>query len=162
MKEFREIRKTCLYRENKQCTYWPRQTQCHFVACPLFSPEITDQVKRGIKKQVSDSIKFDVDDLDALKTTTQDLIQEARTNELRFPKKKRKESRELYTVEKPVYRMTCFVCGEHITDEKFVTMRDPSGVMIYLHSKGKCEPRREQLESLREEWLKSHTSETER
>lgn len=158
MKEYKEIRKTCPYRENQRCTYWRGDTQCHFVACPLFSHKISDQVKRGIKRQVSDSVKFGIDDLDRLKTTAQDLIQEARTNELKFPKKMKKERRELVTIRKPVARMTCFVCGEVITDEKFVTIRDPSGVMIYIHSKGKCETRREQIESLREEWLKSHTS----
>jgi len=55
--------------------------------------------------------------------------------------------------EKAITRLICLACGEYINDDKFVTIRDPHGVIIYLHSKGKCERRQNQLEEVRERWL---------
>ena len=57
-------------------------------------------------------------------------------------------------MEKPVSRMQCIACGELITDDKFVTIRDPNGVVIFLHSKGKCSPRHDQVKIVRDRWLK--------
>lgn len=158
MKEFKEIRNTCIYRDNQRCAYWSKETQCHFIACPLFSYKLPNQAKHGIKKRITDSIVFDVNDFDRTKTTTLDLIQEVRTNELIHPEKRIQENKETVIIRKPVQRMTCIVCGEIIDDDKFSTIRDPSGVIIYIHSKGKCEARKEQIIAVREEWLKKHTS----
>lgn len=160
MKEFQEIRTTCIYRDNQRCTYWPKETQCHFLACPLFSYKLPNQAKYGIKKRITDSIVFDVNDFDRTKTTTLDLIQEVRTNELIYPEKRIQKNKETIIIRKPVQRMTCIVCGEIIDDDKFSTIRDPSGVLIYIHSKGKCEARKEQIIAVREEWLKRHTSDS--
>ena len=160
MKEFKEIRKTCIYRDNQRCTYWAKETQCHFIACPLFSYKLPNQTKKGIKKRITDSIVFDTNDFDSTKTTTLDLIQDVRTNELRHPKKKIKKIKESVVIKKPIQRMACIVCGELIDDDKFSTIRDPAGVLIYIHSKGKCEARKDQILAIREEWLKTHTSDT--
>lgn len=161
MKEFREIRKTCIYRDNQRCTYWQRETQCHFIACPLFSYKISSNTKKGIKKRIKDSVVFDVKDFDKTKTTTLDLIQEAQTSELRHPQKRIQPTKKPIILKKPTQRMMCIVCGELITDDKFTTFRDPSGVLIYIHSKGKCEARKDQILSIRENWLKIHTSSSE-
>ncbi|MFX1517301.1 MAG: hypothetical protein ACFFC6_13440 [Promethearchaeota archaeon] len=158
MKKFKDIQKTCLYRDNKICTYWPKTTQCHFVACPLFSFVVSSQTKRGIKKRIIDSITFDVNDFDS-STTTLDLIKEVKTNELAHPRQMQQKLRESNLIRTPVERMKCIVCGELITDDKFSTIRDPSGIIIYIHSKGKCQARKDQFLAVREKWLKTHTSE---
>ena len=63
-------------------------------------------------------------------------------------------SKKSAIIEKTITRMQCIACGELITDDKFITIRDPKGVIIYLHSKGKCSPRHDQLKIARERWLK--------
>ncbi|MFX1282508.1 MAG: hypothetical protein ACFFB5_02595 [Promethearchaeota archaeon] len=158
MKEFNETRKTCIYRDNQRCTYWQNETQCHFLACPLYSYKISETTKKGVKKRITDSVVFDIDDFDRNRTTTLDLIQEVRTNELRHLDRKKQKTQGGSIVKKPVQRMRCIVCGELIDDDKFSTIRDPSGVIIYIHSKGKCQARKEQFLMIREEWLKTHTS----
>ncbi len=158
MKEFNKIRKTCIYRDNQWCTYWSKETQCHFVACPLFSYKLSQAIKKGVKKRITDSVVFDVDDFDRTRTTTLDLIQEVRSNELRHLTQREQKVQGATIVKKPIQRMTCIVCGELIDDDKFTTIRDPTGVIIYIHSKGKCQARKEQILTLREEWLKTHTS----
>jgi hypothetical protein len=127
------------------------------VACPLLSFNVPTQTKKGIKKRMIDSIVFDVNDFDITSTTTLDLIKEVRINELTHPRHSR--TRESSITKKPVQRMKCIVCGELITDDKFSTIRDPNGVIIYIHSKGKCQARKEQILVVREKWLETHTPE---
>lgn len=156
MNKFKDIQKTCVFRNNQICTYWQKTTQCHFVACPLFSYKVSNQTKRGIEKRMMDSIAFDVNDFDC-STTTLDLIKEAKINELAHPRQKMKKTRESRLTRNPVQRMKCIVCGELITDDKFSTIRDPDGIVIYIHSKGKCQARKNQFLAVREKWLETHT-----
>jgi len=156
MNKFKDIQKTCVFRNNQICTYWQKTTQCHFVACPLFSYKVSNQTKRGIEKRMMDSIAFDVNDFDC-STTTLDLIKEAKINELTHPRQKMKKTRESRLTRNPVQRMKCIVCGELITDDKFSTIRDPDGIVIYIHSKGKCQARKNQFLAVREKWLETHT-----
>lgn len=157
MQKFKETRKTCMFRESQICSYWSRETQCHFVACPLFSYKLSNQEKHAIKKRINDSIVFHVDDFDKAKTTALDLIQEVRTNELELKTNSMYQTKKASVIRKSVQRMICIVCGEIIMDDKFSTIRDPNGVIIYIHSKGKCEARKEQILATREKWLKTHT-----
>lgn len=159
MKKFRDVQRTCVFRENQICTYWSKTTQCHLIACPLFSYKVSNQTKKGIKKRMTDSIAFDIDDFDITSTTTIDLIKEVRQNELAYPRELMKKTRESSIIKKPVQRMTCIVCGELITDDKFSTIRDPNGVIIYIHSKGKCQVRKDQFLVVREKWLETHSPE---
>ncbi|MFW9904625.1 MAG: hypothetical protein ACFFFH_09855 [Candidatus Thorarchaeota archaeon] len=108
---------------------------------------------------MTDSIAFDIDDFDITSTTTIDLIKEVRQNELAYPRELMKKTRESSIIKKPVQRMTCIVCGELITDDKFSTIRDPNGVIIYIHSKGKCQVRKDQFLVVREKWLETHSPE---
>ncbi|MFX0206554.1 MAG: hypothetical protein ACFFDT_11265 [Candidatus Hodarchaeota archaeon] len=158
MKGFNKTRKTCIYRDNQRCTYWPKETQCHFIACPLFSYKLSEATKKGVKKRITDSVVFDINDFDRTRTTTLDLIQEMRTNELRRLDRRERKIQGATIVKKSVQRMTCIVCAELIDDDKFSAIRDPSGVIIYIHSKGKCQARKKQILTVREEWLKTHTS----
>jgi hypothetical protein len=158
MKKFKAIQKTCIFRDNQICTYWPKTTQCHFIACPLFSYKVPSQTKKGIQKRMTDSISFDINDFDITSTTTLDLIKEVRINELRYPKQGLKKIRESSIIKKSTQRMMCIVCGELITDDKFTAIRDPNGVIIYIHSKGKCQARQDQVLAVREKWLKTHTT----
>jgi hypothetical protein len=157
MKKFKDIQKTCIFRDNHICTYWPKTTECHFIACPLFSYKVPTHTKKGIEKRMMDSIAFDINDFDITNTTTLDLIKEVRINELTHPQQRMKKIRESSITRKPVQRMRCIVCGELITDDKFSTIRDPDGVVIYIHSKGKCQARKDQILVVREKWLESHT-----
>lgn len=156
MKKFKDIQKSCIFRDNTICSYWPKTTQCHFVACPLFSYEVSNQTKRGIEKRMMDHITFDVNDFDR-STTTLDLIKEAKINELTHPRQTMKKTRESRLTRDPVQRMKCIVCGELITDDKFSTIRDPDGILIYIHSKGKCQARKDQFLAVREKWLETHS-----
>ncbi|MFX1505111.1 MAG: hypothetical protein ACFFDC_03255 [Promethearchaeota archaeon] len=107
---------------------------------------------------MTDSIAFDINDFD-ISTTTLDLIKEVRQNELTHPREATEKNKESSIIMKPVRRMTCIVCGELITDDKFSTIRDPDGVIIYIHSKGKCQARKDQFLGVREKWLETHTPE---
>lgn len=103
-----------------------------------------------------DHITFDVNDFDR-STTTLDLIKEAKINELTHPRQTMKKTRESRLTRDPVQRMKCIVCGELITDDKFSTIRDPDGILIYIHSKGKCQARKDQFLAVREKWLETHS-----
>jgi hypothetical protein len=65
MKEFNELRLTCMYREKQNCTYWDRETQCHRLACPIISQKLQDQTEQLIQKQIIESLdSFDKRHLD--------------------------------------------------------------------------------------------------
>ncbi len=156
MNEYNEIRKNCFYRINKRCSYWTDDTQCHLLSCPIFSGSSSKKVKSAIKKQVSDSVKFNVSDFDTDAKSANDLIKEVRSNDLKY-QKDQIPSKKAIIVEKKVERMICIVCGKAITDDKYSTIRDPSDTLIYIHSKGKCKPRKDGVPKVREEWLDTHT-----
>ena len=157
MTEYNEISKNCFYRINKKCSYWADDTQCHFLSCPIFSSASSTKVKSAIKKQVSDSVKFSVSDFDKADTSAYDLMKEVRSNDLKYHKDQI-PVKKATMVEKKVERMICIVCGKAITDDKYSTIRDPSNTLIYIHSKGKCKPRKDGVFKVREEWLETHTS----
>jgi hypothetical protein len=157
MKKFQEFRKKCVYRDVQRCTYWTENTQCHFLACPLFSSKLSEEKKQAIQKKMTDSVIFDVEDFDKVKTSIQDLINEVRDNNLIYSSYPNDRARDAINVENPVHRMQCIACGEIITDDKYITIRDPSGVLIYVHSKGECDPRKANIPEIREKWLKYHT-----
>ncbi|MHA2307117.1 MAG: hypothetical protein ACXACU_17190 [Candidatus Hodarchaeales archaeon] len=130
MDKFKEIRTNCFYRLNKRCSYWTDNTQCHLLSCPIFSRIISKKEKNAIKKQVSDSVKFSVRDFDKDNTSAVDLIKKVRSNDLIHQK-------DLAPV---------------------TTIRDPSNTLIYIHSKGKCKPRKDGIPRVRKEWLETHSS----
>ena len=158
MKEFREFHKTCKFRSNKRCTYWVKKIECHILSCPLFSQNLTNNEKKVLKKRITDSISFNVTDFDSTTVSTHDLIKEVQKNELLYSTDDKKSAKEVLSITRPVQRMSCVVCGDLINDDKFITITDPSGILIYLHSKGKCDARKEQIQPTREEWLKKLTS----
>lgn len=160
MKKFQEFRKTCEYRQNQQCTYWDQPTQCHLVACPLFSSKLPEKTKKIVRKQMKDSVIFEISDFDKTKTSVQDLIDEIRENNLLYSTNHLKNSKKSIDVEPTVQRMHCIACGEEIVDDKFVIVCDSNGVLIYIHSKGKCDTRKEGVPEVREKWLKSHTADS--
>ncbi len=160
MKEYRNLRENCGYRNNKWCTYWSEKTQCHFLSCPVFSPTASNEEKDAIRKHISESIIFNENDLDKDKTTTHDLIKSVRNDSLSYYKDKRKY-KEAITVQHGIQRMICFVCDEPIIDDKFSTIRDPNDVLIYIHSKGKCKIRKDGIAKARQEWLEKYTKDEE-
>ena len=157
MNEYNEISKNCIYRINKRCSYWTDDTQCHLFSCPIFSSSISKKTKSGIRKQVSDSVKFNVHDFDKDNTSAYDLMKEVRSNDLKY-QKDQIPVKEAIIVEKKIERMMCIACGKVITDDKYSTIRGPSNTLIYIHSKGKCKPRKDGVIKVREEWLEAHTS----
>jgi hypothetical protein len=156
MKEYRELRKNCIYRNNKLCTYWSEKTQCHFLSCPIFSPTASKEEKAAIKKHISESIVFNESDFDKDRITAHDLIESIRNDDSPYYKDE-KEYKEAIMVQQGIQRMICFVCEEPITDDKFSTIRDPSNVLIYIHSKGKCKIRKDRIAKIRQEWLEKYT-----
>ena len=160
MQEYREIRKSCIYRNNKLCAYWSEPTQCHFLACPLFLSTVPKQEKIAIKNQFSDSIRFNVNDLDKVNITVNDLIREVQNDNFDSRKGITKVKESVDFIQE-FQRMKCVVCGELITDEKFSMIRDPSNNLIYIHSKGRCEPRVSGVLRTREEWLEKYLSKEE-
>jgi hypothetical protein len=107
---------------------------------------------------MTDSVIFSVEDFDRVKTSIQDLINEVRDTNPIYSSYSNEKTRTTISVASPVHRMQCIACGEIITDDKYITIRDPSGVLIYVHSKGECDPRKASIPEIREKWLKSHTS----
>jgi len=128
------------------------------VACPIFSSKVPEKTKKIVRKQMKDSVIFEISDFDKTKTSIQDLMDEIRENDLLYPMSHLKKSKEAIHVKPTVQRMHCIACGEEIVDEKFIIVCDSNGVFIYIHSKGKCDPRKESIPEVREKWLKSHTS----
>jgi hypothetical protein len=106
---------------------------------------------------MTDTIKFSPDDLDTGRNTVQDLIQRSRKERKDSENEVINKSNHSLITEKPVSRLTCIACGELIYDDKYTTIRDPKGIVIYLHSKGKCEVRHEGISIVRERWLKMHS-----
>ncbi|MHA1975505.1 MAG: hypothetical protein ACW98F_02855 [Candidatus Hodarchaeales archaeon] len=107
-------------------------------------------------KRKQDTITFSPSDLDPTGNSVQDIIGKTRGDD-GFNQDESGENPQRSTVtEKLVARLTCIACGEQIYDDKFTTIRDPHGVIIYLHSKGKCDVRREQMPIVRKRWLKMH------
>ena len=157
MKEFKKISRSCLYRDGSFCSYWGNETQCHFLSCPLFSRELTETDRLTLKKRIIDSVQFSVEDFEKTSITILDLIDKIRNSDLEQPVMEN-YPRSSIVVDKQVQRMICFVCGEIIDDDKYSTVRDPNGVILYFHSKGECIPRITNINGVREKWLKTHLS----
>jgi len=154
MIHFREFRQECVFRNQSICSYWEKSTECHILSCPFYSDKIAPKRRKAIQKQLQDKVTFYPEDLDRIGNTVQDIIERSK-DEINSLKYSGLNSSKMSTVtEKAISRMRCIACGELITDDKFVTVRDPKGVIIYLHSKGKCSPRHDQLKIVRDRWLK--------
>ncbi len=158
MISFKEFRKECIFRNTKICTYWEKTTQCHLLACPFYSNNVTQKKRISLNKRVQDTITFEASDFDKKGNSVLDLIDDSKMPGVsdvdRF-----KDTPQLSSVTKgTVSRLVCLACEELIDDDKFTTIRDPHGIVIYLHSKGKCSPRREQMSIVRERWLKMRQS----
>ncbi|MFX0052375.1 MAG: hypothetical protein ACFE8U_13910 [Candidatus Hermodarchaeota archaeon] len=57
--------------------------------------------------------------------------------------------------------MVCNVCGVRIKDDKYLVLADPKDPLnpakyFYIHSKGKCVPRKRKIQIKREIWLDNH------
>lgn len=101
---------------------------------------------------MKDSVAFDHSDFDSMaQTTVQDLMNHARG--IQTEGTSLHLSQQPIHAKKPVQRLICMVCEEPITDDKFITIRDPTNILIYLHSKGKCDARYENTERVRQEFL---------
>ena len=156
---FRVYKKECIFRNSKLCSYWEKSTECHLLSCPFYSSDITTRRKKSLEKRKQDSITFSPGDLDTAGTSVQDIIGKTRgENGIEHDEKQDQPQRSTVT-EKMVTRLTCIACGEQIFDDKFTTIRDPHGIVIYLHSRGKCDVRREHMPIVRRRWLKMHNYE---
>ncbi|MHA1940312.1 MAG: hypothetical protein ACXABI_07545 [Candidatus Hodarchaeales archaeon] len=158
MISFKEFRKECIFRSTKICTYWEKTTQCHLLACPFYSNNVTQKKRISLNKRVQDTVTFQPSDFDRKRNSVLDLIDDSKTERISDVDRFRDSPKSSIVTKNKVSRLVCLACGEHIDDDKFTTVRDPHGIVIYLHSKGKCSPRREQLSIVRERWLKMHRS----
>ena len=154
MIHFREFRLECFFRNNSICSYWEKTTECHILACPFYSHKTTPERRKALQKQLQDKVTFHPEDLDNIGNTVQALIERSKGENFPFNNSGLKSSKVSTIAEKVISRMHCIACGELITDDKFVAISDPKGVIIYLHSKGKCSPRHDQLKIVRDRWLK--------
>lgn len=101
---------------------------------------------------MTESVLFNPSDFDkTAHTSVRDLIDHARNLPPEEPSSTL--AKQPLHAQKPVQRMKCMVCGEPITDDKFITIRDPTDIILYLHSKGKCEERHAHTERVRQEFL---------
>ncbi len=153
---FREYKKDCMFKNGNLCAYWEQSTECHILSCPFYSNQTSTRTRTSLQRRKQDSVTFSPDDLDKTGNSVKDIIDKSRESlEDKVGKEKDRSVRSSVT-EKPVTRLTCLACGEQIFDDKFTTIRDPHGVVIYLHSKGKCEVRHEHMPIVRKRWLKMH------
>ncbi len=153
---FREYKKDCMFRNNNLCSYWKKSTECHLLSCPFYSKHTSITKKSALKKRVKDTVIFSPDDLDTEGKSVQDIIGKSREERGDSENKEHNKPQHSLVTEKLVSRLTCIACGEQIFDDKFTTIRDPKGVVIYLHSKGKCDVRHEGMSIVRKRWLKMH------
>ena len=151
---FREYKEECMFRNNNLCSYWKKATECHVLSCPFYSGKTSAKRKLSLQKRKQDMITFSPADIDMGGNSVQDIIGKTRDDEgVEYSEDQPQRSS---VTEKMVSRLTCIACGEQIFDDKFTTIRDPHGVVIYLHSKGKCDVRREHMPIVRERWLRMH------
>ena len=151
---FREFRQECVFRNQSICSYWEKTTECHILACPFYSHKTGPKRRKALEKQLKDRVTFYPKDLDQVGNSVQDIIERSKAEISLSNKARSLNSKKSAIIEKKITRMQCIACGELITDDKFITIRDPKGIIIYLHSKGKCSPRHDQLKIARERWLK--------
>ena len=153
---YKEYRKDCIFRDNKICRYWEDEenpTQCHLLSCPLYSNILTPERRHALERKIQDKIIFHPTDFDKGGTSVIDIIQSTQNDVVHNLDRPQNRSEQSVVTEKTVTRLICLACGEYINDDKFITIRDPQGVIIYLHSKGKCDRRHNQLQEIRERWL---------
>jgi hypothetical protein len=117
---------------------------------------MTTSGKKLLEKRKQDTITFSPTDLDNAGKSVHDIIGITKREEGIEQQEDQEKPRQSSVTEKMVSRLTCIACGEQIFDDKFTTIRDPHGVIIYLHSKGKCDVRHEHIPIVRKRWLKMH------
>jgi len=154
MIHFREFRQECVFKNQSICSYWEKPTECHLLACPFYSRKTTPERRKALQRQLQDQVTFSPEDFDNIGNTVQDIIERTKVESSSSNVSGLNSSKMSMVMEKTISRMHCIACGELITDDKFVTVNDPKGVVIYLHSKGKCNPRHDQLKIVRDRWLK--------
>ncbi|MHA2289016.1 MAG: hypothetical protein ACXABG_09535 [Promethearchaeota archaeon] len=153
---FREYKKECLFRNNNLCSYWEKSIECHLLSCPFYSTNTSTRRKESLKKRKHDTVTFSISDLDTTGNSVHDIIGIKKRETGIQVEEDRDTPQQSSVTEKKVSRLTCIACGEQIFDDKFTTIRDPNGVVIYLHSKGKCDVRHEHVPIVRKRWLKMH------
>ena len=79
MISFKEFRKEFIFRNTKICTYWEQSTQCHLLACPFYSHNITPEKRLSLNKRVKDTVTFKASDFDKQRNSVQALIDESKT-----------------------------------------------------------------------------------
>ncbi len=151
---FHEFRQECVFKTQSICSYWEKPTECHILACPFYSNKTGPERRRALEKQLQDKVTFDPRDFDKVGNTVQDVIKSSKDKIIISDSSGSNISKTSAFVEKTISRMHCIACGELITEDKFITIRDPKGIIIYLHSKGKCSPRHDQLKIARDRWHK--------
>ncbi|MHA1974794.1 MAG: hypothetical protein ACTSW1_17485 [Candidatus Hodarchaeales archaeon] len=155
MKNFEKISRKCIYRDQRYCNYWKKdntdeKTECHFIVCPLLYPELRNVQKPPEIKKKEREIIFTVDDFEKKSSNLHEIIQERQMDKI-------DKEYHVVALDKKVKRMTCIACGESITDDKFTIIKDPTGALIYLHSKSACQTRIDRLSAIRKKWLDTHT-----
>jgi hypothetical protein len=153
---FKEFQRDCIFRKDRLCSYWERTTECHVLSCPFYSNILSSKQRDALEKRIRDSVTFHPSDLDRSGSSIQDLIEKTRTEGTSQADQDSHSPKRSSLTEKMVTRLTCLACGEKISDDKYTTIKDPHGVLIYLHSKGKCQVRRDRAPLVRERWLKMH------
>ncbi len=153
---FKKYRSECIFRNDKICTYWDvtqKPTHCHLLVCPFYSNVTTPKRRQALERKVKDTVTFHPSDLDNTGKTIKDIIHLTQSEGVQHLDRPENRVKQSVVTEKLVSRLTCLACGEIIDDDKFITIRDPHEVIIYLHSKGKCDRRHDQLHLVRERWL---------
>jgi hypothetical protein len=151
---FREFQQQCVFKTESICSYWEKATECHILACPFYSHKTEPRRRKALEKQLQDKVTFDSKDFDNIGNTVQDVIKQTKDENIISTMSGLPVSEKSSIMDKKISRMHCIACGEQIKDDKFITIRDPKGIVIYLHSKGKCTPRHDQIKIARDRWHK--------
>ena len=151
---FREFQQECVFKTQSICSYWEKATECHILACPFYSHKTEPRRRKALEKQLRDKVTFDSIDFDNIGNTVQDVIKRTKDENIISNRSGLLVSKKSSLMDKTISRMHCIACGELISDDKFITIRDPKGIVIYLHSKGKCSPRHDQIKIARDRWHK--------
>ena len=166
-RKFKRIHENCQLKRRSICTYWIEETKCKFLYCPFFYYKIPPESREGLKRRLSDEIRFTVNDFDLFeKVSVQDLIDRIHSNgtksSLEGNKSNLDERLKLIDidVQQTNSRFICRSCGKPVFNkgiDKYIVLPDPVNpkITLFFHSKDICNPRKSKIPKIRKQWLKT-------
>jgi len=165
LRKYKQIQESCQLKRRSICTYWIEETKCSFLYCPFFCSKIPPESREGLKRRLSDEIKFTVNDFDLIeKVSVQDLIDRIHSDGTKSSSEGNKsnldEGLNLFDidVQQVNSRFICRSCGKSVFNrgiDKYIVLPDPANPKntLFFHSKNACNSRKSKIPKIRKRWL---------